>query len=223
MEKLIIKFLSVGSGSGSGYGNGSGDGSGSGSGYGYGSGSGSGSGFGDGDGSGSGSGYGSGSGSGDGSGYGDGVKNFNGKKVYIIDDTQTIIENVHANYAKGFVLKSDLSLMPCYIAKVGNFFAHGETLREALDSATEKHNENMPVEERIKLFTNTFKSGVLYPAKEFFKWHHTLTGSCDFGRRNFCSERGIDIEKDELTILEFISLTKDSYGGDIISMLKEYY
>ena len=143
--------------------------------------------------------------------------------MYIIDDTQTIIESIKANYAKGFTLQSDLTLKPCFIAKVGYCFAHGETLKEALDDATAKYSQTTPIEERINLFKETFDYSKVYPAKEFFKWHNTLTGSCEFGRKSFCQERGIDIEKDELTVEEFIKLTINSYGSDIIKQLKQSY
>ena len=244
MESIDIEtFLSTddgsGNGSGDGYGDGSGDGygdgyddsSGSGSGYGSGSGHGSGSGYGSGSGSGSGygSGYGHGSGeghsdgSGSGSGSGSGVKSINGKPVYIIDDTLTIIESIKANYAKGFTLKSDLTLKPCFVAKVGYCFAHGETLKKALDEATSKYFQSMPIEERINLFKETFDYSKVYPAKDFFKWHNTLTGSCVYGRKSFCQERGIDIEKGILSVPEFIELTINSYGSDVIKQLKNSY
>lgn len=235
MESLIEKFLSVsygygsgdgsGSGSGYGYGSGSGDGSGysdgSGSGSGYGDGSGDGSGSGSGSGSGYGSGHGSGYGSCSGSGSGDGIKSINGQLIYIIDSTPTIIESVVSNYAKGFVLLDDLNLKPCYIAKVGNYFAHGYTLKRAFKDASAKYSENLPLEDRINLFLEHFEIDKTYLALEFFKWHNALTGSCEFGRRNFCKERGIDIDKDYLTITDFIRLTEDSYGANVIKLLKE--
>ena len=237
MEEVIRQFLAVsygyGDGSGSGDGDCSGDGSGSGYGYygsgsGYGSGDGSGSGYSD-DGSGSGSGYGrcSGSGYGDdgyGDGSGDGVQSFNGENVYLIDNVQTIIRSVHCNYAKGFILKSDLTLTDCYIAKVGNFFAHGKTLREAMDDAQAKYDENRPLEERI---TDTIKK---YPTldtivahSELFTLHHVLTGSCLQGRQAFASDHNLDPEKGSMTMREFIELTKDAFDGDVIRQLAEAY
>ena len=166
---------------------------------------------------------GSGSGSGSGDGYGDGVKSLNGKQVYIIDDTPTIIESIKANYARGFTLESNLTLNPCFVAKVGYCFAHGETLKEALNDATSKYFQRMPIEERINLFKETFDYSKVYPAKDFFKWHNTLTGSCVYGRNSFCQERGIDIEKGILSVPEFIELTINSYGSDIIKQLKNSY
>lgn len=56
-------------------------------------------------------------------------------------------------------------------------------------------------------------------AKELYKWHNILTGSCEFGRREFCKDHKIDIDKDLLTVNEFIALTVNEYGGDIITQL----
>ena len=208
-----------GSGSGSGYGYGDGDGDGSGSGSGYGDGDGDGDGYGSGDGSVDGSGDGSGSGSG--YGDGDGIKELNHQNVYIIDGISTIIDSVHGNYAKGKILNDDLTTKDCFIAKCGNFFAHGETLKQALSDATEKYNENKPLDERIKEFNEKFPlDDKPYNGSELFSWHHILTGSCLFGRQQFCSNKGLDV-KDKYTIKQFISLTENDFGSDAIKKLKE--
>lgn len=223
----IEDFIKIGSGDGSGYGDGSGDGSGygSGSGDGYGSGSGDGSGYGDGygcgdgDGSGYGDGYGDGYGFGYGSGYGDGsgIKSINGNNVYRIDGVPTIIVSVRNNAAKGFILQTDLSLIPCFIVKENNSFAHGNTLREAFESLQEKLYDDSTEEERIERFKEHFVDfSKKYEANELFIWHHILTGSCKTGRESFCRDKGINIEKDTFTIYEFIELTKNSYNGEII-------
>ena len=41
------------------------------------------------------------------------------------------------------------------------------------------------------------------------------------GRRNFAAEHGIDLDKDEFTVDEFIKLCCDSYGGEIITKLND--
>lgn len=107
-------------------------------GYGYGSGFGSGFGYGYGDGHGYGCGDGSGFGSGFGSGSGDDVKEFAGHKVYDIDHVSTLIYAVYGNVAKGAVLDRDLTLKDCWIAKRGNFFAHGDTLHAAVEAVEAK-------------------------------------------------------------------------------------
>ena len=211
-----------GDGSGYGYGDGSGDGSGYGSGYGYGSGDGSG--YGSGSGSGYGSGSGSGSGSGDGSGYGDGILSFCGQRVYQIDDVPTLIDHVHGGVAMGRILRADLTTESCYIVKQGSLFAHGETLRAAMEALRDKLLEGMPLEERIEEFVKAHEWGKAYPSADYYDWHHKLTGSCEMGRSEFAAAHGYKLTADELlTVEEFIDLTKGSYGGDIIRRLREAY
>ncbi len=178
----------------------------------------SGYGYGDGDGYGYGDGYGDGYGSGDGSG----IKEYNGRRVYRVDGVPTIFESIHGNYAKGYILKSDLTLKPCYIAKYEDYFAHGETLREAQADAHTKALKEMSTEERLAAFKEAHPDTEhRYPAADLFEWHGILTGSCNMGRRHFCEERNINVEKDTFTVREFIDMTKDSFGKDVILQLKE--
>ena len=176
----------------------------------YGSGSGSGDGSGDGSGSGSGSGYGYGY------GYGSGVHVFDGKNVYRIDRTPTLIYSIHGNVAHGAILHDDCTLTPCYVVKQDNLFAHGETLREAMEALRDKLLEDMPEEERISAFLAETECGKKYPNQHFYEWHHRLTGSCDMGRKAFAKDHGIDVENGAMTLEEFLELTKDAYGGDVI-------
>lgn len=205
METIKIKeFLAArsGYGYGSGTGYGSGDGYDDGSGYGYGDGYGSGSGDGD--------------GSGYGSGYGDGIKSFNRETVYQIDGVNTLIRSVRGNTAHGAILNGDLMLTSCYIVKQGDIFAHGETLREAMEALRDKLFEDMPEEERIDAFLRETDREKTYPTQYFYDWHHRLTGSCDMGRKQFAHDHGIDLEHGMMTLTEFLELTKNAYGGDVI-------
>ena len=206
-----------GYGYGDGDGSGSGDGDGSGYGYGFGSGFGSGSGYGYGDGDGYGDGYGDGSGDGDGF---DGILQFNSCRVFVVDGVQTAINKVIGDFAKGFIINKDLTTEACYIAKSGNTFAHGKTIHEAHEALMEKLLEEMPIEERIENFLKEFSGNKKFKVIEFYKWHHILTGSCKFGRDQFAKEHGIDLENDEFTVKEFVELTKNSYGGDIIKEIE---
>ena len=221
LETKIKNFLNLSYGYGYGYG----DGYGYGYGYGHGYGDGSGSGFGDGSGFGSGDGYGSGFGDGDGSGdgYGFGVKEVNGDTVYIVDDVPTIIKSVRDNIAQGFILQRDLTLKPCYIVKEQNMFAHGDTLHDAFTALQEKLYDDSTEEERIEAFRKKFPEyDTLYPNRDIFAYHHVLTGSCRMGRESFCKDKGIDLDG-STTVREFVELTKDSYGGDVICKLPEVY
>ncbi len=207
-----------GYGSGCGYGSGDDDGSGSGSdsGYDYGYGCGYGCGYG--------SGYGASECTGRGCGDGSGIKSFCGQKVYQIDDVPTLIDHVHGNAAKGRILRDDLSTEDCYIAKQGSLFAHGKTLRAAMDALRDKLFEDMPEEERIAEFVKAHEWGKQYPSADYYDWHHRLTGSCDMGRSEFAKRHGYRLTDDELlTVEEFIKLTENSYGGSVIQKLREAY
>ena len=167
-------------------------------------------------------------GSGDGSGYGDGsgdgdIIALNGNIVDYIDSVPTIITQVRGNIACGYIVKKDLTLEPCYIAKAGNSFAHGNTLKEAVADAEAKEMENMPIEERIEKFVETFGSlDTEHTGKEFYAWHHILTGSCRMGRDEFCKAHNVDLEK-MYSVRYFLDLTKGSYGSNIIKQVRESY
>lgn len=232
----VERFLSVktingsgsgcGDGSGYGYGGGYGYGDGDGGGYrdGYGFGEYLGSGEGHSNGSGDGSGFSEGYGSEDGSGEGGDVsvmniKTFNGHIIDYIDGVPTIITNIHNNIASGFIIGFDMTLIPCYVAKAGTYFAHGKTLKDAVADAEAKEMGEMPIEERIEKFIEVFGSlDSEHTGKEFYDWHHILTGSCRMGRDKFCKDNNIDLEK-KYSVRYFLNITKNSYGGDIIKRI----
>ena len=221
LSEKIKMFLSVNSGSGdsSGYSTGSGigcsSGYGSSSGIGYGVGYSSNSGYGCGSGSGYGFDY--------GFGYSDGIASYNDEAVYAIDRVPTVIRQVRDNVAKGFILNGDLTLTPCYIVKEGNIFAHGETMHKAMEALRDKLFGGMPEEERIAAFVEEHKTGVKYPVSDLYDWHHRLTGSCEMGRKQFARDHNIDIDHDKMTVEEFIEITKNAYGGEVIKRLREAY
>ena len=208
---------------GSGYGYGSIYGSGAGGGRGYGCGCPCGDG--DSNGSGSGSAYGCGDGVGGGSGYGGGdIQALNGNIVDYVDSVPTIIIQIKGNFAKGYIIDEDnLTFVPCYIAKVGNSFAHGKTLKEAVADAKVKDIEKMAIEERIEKFKVVFGSlDSEHTGKKFYDWHHILTGSCRMGRDRFCKVHKIDLEK-KYTVRYFLDITENAYGGDVIKQIRESY
>lgn len=162
--------------------------------------------------------------SGHGDGLGDGIAVIVGRTVHDVDGVQTIITAVNAGFAKGYILNSDLTLTPCYIAKGGGRFAHGATLNKAVAALQGKLFEDMPEEKRIAAFIEAHPDkNTKIPARDLWDWHNRLTGSCEMGRNQFAADRGIDIDKDEFTPLEFCELCKGSYGGDVIRRLEEAY
>ena len=233
VERLLsIKTINgycccLGSDSGDGFGIGCDyrNGSGYRDGYGYGHGGYSGSGDGHSSGLGDGSGFSDGYGYEDGSGKGGdasvmNIKTFNGHIIDYIDDVPTIITNIHNNVASGFIIGFDMTLIPCYVAKEGNYFAHGKTLKDAVKDAVKEMRE-MPIEERIEKFIEVFGSlDSEHTGREFYDWHHILTGSCLMGRDKFCKENDIDLEK-KYSVKYFLNITKNSYGGEVIKQISK--
>ena len=179
-----------------------------------------GTGYGGGYSSGSGSRNGTGSGASDGAGVG--IKSYCGRPVYIIDSVPTLIDKVRGNVAKGHTFRDDMTLRPCYIVKHGYVFAHGDTLKDARDALAKKVLECLPLNERIAAFVEAHEYGKHYSNKDYFEWHHKLTGSCLYGRKEWVHNKGIDMSG-SMTVLEFIALTKNAYGGYVVKQLEAHY
>lgn len=142
----------------------------------------------------------------------------------MIDDTPTLIESVHGQYAKGKILNIDLTLTHCYVARCRDFFAHGDTLAAAKADAEKKALKDEPIENRIDRFVSTYPDvDKAISNAELYKWHNSLTGSCEFGRKQFAKDHNIDIENGSMTIREFVELTKNAFGGEVIKQLKVRY
>ena len=202
-ELKIKEFLADGNGNGNGYGNGNGNG--------------------DGNGNGNGDGCGYGNGSGNGFGDGNGVKSINGMTVYKVDFVPTVFTSIHGNIAKGMILGGGLKLSSCFVVRGHGYFAHGKTLKEAQVALESKIFDDMDIEEKIAEFKKQFNVTDRYPVRNFYDWHNNLTGSCEMGRKAFADSHGIDIDNDFMTVAEFIEVTKDSYGGEVIRQLEESY
>ena len=218
LEDKVKNFLAIdigdgsGDGSGCGYNNYNGDGSGHGCGHGNGSGRGCDS-------------YGQGCGCGCGKTCDDNysLKEINGKKVYMVDETSTIFTSVRGNVAQGFIVQSDLQLIPCFIVKENNKFAHGSTLRDAFTSLQEKLYDDSTEEERIEAFKKRFPDyDEKYDNRDLFSYHHVLTGSCRMGRESFVKDKGLSLDG-KTSVREFVELTKDAYGSYIIKELPKAY
>lgn len=143
-EQQILRY-GYGHGTSQGFGNVHGSGYGSGS-FGSGSGSDLSTGYGWGDGSGCGHAIGDGDGDISYNSYNKDIKVFNDNIVDYINDFPIIITQVHYNLAYGYILNKDLTIEPCFIAKVGSSFGIRKNMKDAFDDA--KNNEM----ERLGIF-----------------------------------------------------------------------
>ena len=79
---------------------------------------------------------------------------------------------------------------------------------------------NSPIEKRIENFKKQFKNyDKKFKASLFYDWHFKLTGSCKMGRDSFVKNNNINLSKDKLSVDEFVKLTENQYGGEIIKRL----
>ena len=114
--------------------------------------------------------------------------------------------------------------MEIFAAK-GNALINRAAARDLYDWGNmmqEKLFEDMPEDERIRLFVESHEDGKAYPNQDFFEWHNKLTGSCLMGREQFAREHEVDLEA-SMTVREFIKLTENAYGGSTIRKLKEFH
>ncbi len=143
-----------------------------------------------------------------------------GNRVYYIDEIPCVINSIKSDYALVEVIEyNGLNTSSMYVAKKDGFFAHGHTLEEAIKDANEKWMVSQTVEEKIEQFKIQFKKGILYKAQLFYDWHTLLTGSCKAGKDMWISQKGISLEGD-MTVAQFIDITKNEYGAEIIRRLQ---
>ena len=134
----------------------------------------------------------------------------------------TIIKSIKGNVARGYIVNHDLTMDNTYIVKNDDnkYFAHGKTIKEAMQSLQDKIIADMGTEEVIDMFLMEVDKRKKYTASYFFDWHGKLTGSCLQGRESFVKNKCIDLTKN-MTLGEFLEITKHEYGGEIIEQIIE--
>ena len=141
-------------------------------------------------------------------------------EIYYIDSIPTILYSVKGDFAKGAIVSDDLSLTPCFVMKKDDIYAHGETLHEVHKIVQDKFDKKISVKERINKFKEHFPDfSVKVLAKELFEWHYYLTGSCKLGKLSVVANKNIDLNHDLVSVNEFIEMSRNKFGWDIISML----
>lgn len=152
-----------------------------------------------------------------------GIKSFNSYPVHRIDNVSTLIYKVRGNVAIGAIIKDDFTIDPCFIVKNERYFAHGSSLQDAFNELRNKTLADMSTAERVNEFVAVVKLDREYSARFFYDWHNRLTGSCEMGRKAFCESHDINLDKDSFTVYEFMEMTIDDYGGDVIRRLLDEY
>ncbi len=100
------------------------------------------------------------------------------------------------------------------VARKDDTFAHGESIREAIQELRFKMAER-----NIEEYRNLGLESVL-PFEEAVMMYRVITGSCQYGVNRFLEEN--KIEERNYTVAEILSLTKGYYGHEkLVGFLKE--
>ena len=118
------------------------------------------------------------------------------------------IQIIKARYFGGGELTS---LKKCYIAQKGEYSAHGETIKAAINDVVFKHmQDNLDVS---KLVAEIKKRGTVTRND-----YRLLTGACRAGIAHFLESKGLaDVES--LPLEEVLRITKGAFGGERLSEL----
>ena len=151
------------------------------------------------------------------------ILTYNGEPVYVVDGIPCVFQSIHDTLAKVAVIsKTDFTSQTAFIAQFNGFFAHGETVRDALLSAKEKYYRNIDFEakkaELKALFSRSADKKL--SVRTLYEWHGMLTGACCFGRDEFIRTHTFKYD-DRLTLKEFVNLTAAHFGGEKIKELLE--
>jgi hypothetical protein len=119
---------------------------------------------------------------------------------------------IHVMKARYFKGGKIADMQKCYIAQIGEYYAHGETISQAVSDARFKQmQDTMDVESVVR----TIKDAGHFTRETF----RLLTGACSFGVEQFLKEHDLH-DKDTLSISDTLRITKGAYGGSVVA---EYF
>lgn len=96
-----------------------------------------------------------------------------------------------------------------------------QRLKEKYDSIDDKY-KRMSIDDKINAFIEEYDLDEEVNVIELQKWHRILTNSCLVGRLKFMKEHKVN-DRSMVTVRDFIGMTKNDFGGDIIKKLEEAY
>ena len=104
------------------------------------------------------------------------------------------------------------SLKRCHIANIGEYWAHGDSLEQALrDARLKQMQADFDVED---LIAEVQKTG-----KVTFNQYRLVTGACESGLRHGLEEMGLSGDLDEMSLEEALERSKGKFGGETFARL----
>lgn len=98
---------------------------------------------------------------------------------------------------------------PSFVLKLGDKFAHGETIKAAKESLRYK------ISDRDTSKFKAWKTSDVRPIGDLIEAYRAITGACESGTRGFCEQQG-KLPK-MMSIADAIKLTSVRYGSDVFA------
>lgn len=143
-----------------------------------------------------------------------GIKEYDGREVYCINNKDVIIESLHGPYARVSIINKDLTLSEedLYLVKIDLTFGEGSDLHKAYEEAYCNARIERPFESRVAEYINLYPDpDEEIPLKELFLWHYILTESCLDGRERFVRKKKLDFNKKYSTRYVYFDLAYNFY------------
>jgi len=129
------------------------------------------------------------------------IRNIDGYTMLI--DYEKITKGITVCKARYFGGGKIKDLKKCYVAKVGNHWAHGETAKEAIQDANDKATLGADVEEVVAEIKRTVMVTIAQ--------YRAITGACREGCRQFLQSIGKP-DATELPLADVMQQVKGHYG-----------
>ncbi|MCH6256678.1 hypothetical protein MLD52_08980, partial [Puniceicoccaceae bacterium K14] len=98
-------------------------------------------------------------------------------------------------------------LKKCFVAQRGEYFAHGENLREAIDDVNFKYLQSSENIEEVVQAVKESKSVTVIQ-------YRLLTGACQEGCRRFMEQHDLSPERESFPLDLILKLTAEAFGGE---------
>ena len=109
------------------------------------------------------------------------------------------------------IYETEENKQKAYVARKGDKFAHGKTIKEA------KNDLRYKISDRDTSKFKSWKKEDVKPTDEIIEAYMTITGACSFGTKQFCNEIKL---KDEYRVEDIFELTKGRFGAE---QFKEFF
>lgn len=112
---------------------------------------------------------------------------YKGNKTYLVNGYLIYIEVIRNQWAKGKIIKNDLTTQNCYLGKINNIIVVGESVRECLKmlqtNIMKKKNNMDDLAKAFVLSHPHYQKS--YNWGEMVSWHMLSNISCEHGRKKF--------------------------------------